>query len=295
MKKVLLGLVLIGSVLSSCNNQKQDFKNEVTYEKDTVVYKRVVSLNGALSEIVSYLGAEDKIVATDITSNYPEKIAQLPKVGHNRSISAEGILAQNPDAVIGIKSELKPETVQQLRAAGLKLFLFNQDYSIAGTKSLIKQVADSLNLKPKLREFNVDVDSKLKRLIPFKTKPKVLFIYARGLGTLMVAGKSTKMDKMIALAGGQNAINSFEDFKPLTAEALVNANPDAILMFNSGLGSLKGVDGMLLNVPGLSETNAGRTRSILTMDGQFLSGFGPRVADAAVELNLLLNKKMNQK
>ena len=51
----------------------------------------------------------------------------------------------------------------------------------------------------------------------------------------MVAGKNTPMEKLITLAGGENAINEFDDFKPLTPEAVVKANPDILFLFKSGL------------------------------------------------------------
>ena len=35
-------------------------------------------------------------------------------------------------------------------------------------------------------------------------------------------------------------LQDFEDYKPLTPEALIKGNPDVILMFNSGIGSLGG-------------------------------------------------------
>ena len=88
--------------------KKPSFRNRIKEEKTT----RIVSLNGAVSEIIAGLGYESSIVATDITSNYPESINKLPKVGHNRSIQAEGILAQNPDVVVGIQKELNPKVKQ---------------------------------------------------------------------------------------------------------------------------------------------------------------------------------------
>jgi iron complex transport system substrate-binding protein len=113
---------------------------------------------------------------------------------------------------------------------------------------------------------------------------KVLFIYARGAGTMMVAGQETPLDKIITLAGAKNAANGFKDFKPLTTEALVAANPDVILLFDSGLESVGGVNG-LLKVPGIPQTTAGKQQKIIAMDGQFLSGFGPRVLEAVKELS----------
>ena len=118
----------------------------------------------------------------------------------------------------------------------------------------------------------------------FDKKPKVLFIYARGAGNLMVAGKETPLHSMIELAGAENAAAELTDFKPLTPEALLTTNPDVILMFDSGLQSLGGVDG-LLKVEGIAATNAGKNKKVVSMDGQLLSGFGPRLGEAVVELH----------
>jgi len=64
----------------------------------------------------------------------------------------------------------------------------------------------------------------------------------------------------------------------------VAANSDVILLFDSGLQSVGGVDG-LLKVPGVSSTNAGKNKKIISMDGQFLSGFGLRLPQAIQQLN----------
>src|SRR5690606_35025935 len=122
------------------------------------------------------------------------------------------------------------------------------------------------------------------RGIPAASAPKkILFVYARGTGTMMVAGENTSVDKIIGLSGNKNAVTGFKDFKPLTTEALVAANPDAILLFNSGMESISGVEG-ILQVPGVAMTNAGKNRKIIAMDGLYLTGFGPRVGKAIVEL-----------
>ena len=105
---------------------------------------------------------------------------------------------------------------------------------------------------------------------------------------MMVAGKETPLDRIIALAGAQNAAGSFNDFKPLTPEALVTANPDVILMFEDGLKSMGGIDG-LLKVQGITQTTAGKQKKVIVMDGQLLTGFGPRVVQAIKELSGKLN------
>lgn len=245
---------------------------------------KIVSLNGTLTEILCALGYEKNIVGVDVTSTFPASMHKLPKVGHNRNIQAEGVLALTPTLIVGKQGEVKPELEQQFKAANANLQLFPMKATPEGTKQLITQVAKQLNRQAQGKKLVEKITTDLNNLEKLSAQPKVLFIYARGLGTLMVAGEGTPIQKIIEMAGGQNAISGFENFKPLTSESLVKANPDVILLFDSGLKSLEGNEG-LLKVPGVKETNAGRNKAFITMDGQLLTGFGPRLGQATQELN----------
>lgn len=245
---------------------------------------RIVSANGTLSEILVGLGLEKQIVGVDVTSTFPASLEKLPKIGHNRTIAAEGILALNPDVIIYTnQSMLSPAVVKQLNSSGKKLVEFKHEYSKEGAIKLIREVGTYFNTQAQAEKMVKALQTDLAR-IPAPANPKkLLFIYARGTGTLMVSGTGTSLDKMFALAGHRNAVSGFTDFKPLTAESLIAANPDVLVLFSSGLESLEGMDG-LLKVPGVANTNAGKNRKIVAMDGQFLTGFGPRVGKAAIEL-----------
>src|SRR5690606_25343981 len=126
------------------------------------------------------------------------------------------------------EKDMNPDLAAKLKASGVKTHIFKQEFSIQGTKNLIQEVATVLGEK-NFAALQSSIDKKIKTVKVIPAKPKVLFVYARGAGTLMVAGKNTPVDKMIALAGGQNAVTGFDDFKPLTPEALLANNPDYIL------------------------------------------------------------------
>jgi len=113
--------------------------------------------------------------------------------------------------------------------------------------------------------------------------PRVLFVYARGAGTVNVAGDSTAADAIIELAGGVNAVAAFEGYRPLTAEGVLAAKPDVIVTPTSSAESLGGVEA-LLALPGVGMTPAGKARRVVTFDTLYLLGFGPRVGDAARDL-----------
>jgi len=227
---------------------------------------------------------EDRLVGVDVTSTYPEAAQALPKVGHNRNISAEGILALSPDLVIGKAGELRTNVLTQLQQAGLDVKLIEPDYSVEGAVSMVKQVCVLLGKPDAASPLVQKIQSEMEAVEPLEKPCRALFIYARGAGTLMVAGTGTQLQDMITLAGGTNAVKEFEGFKPLTAESLVVANPDVIILFESGMESLDGMNG-LMEVPGIGQTNAGKNMAFVSMDGQLLSGFGPRVGQAATELN----------
>jgi iron complex transport system substrate-binding protein len=247
---------------------------------------KIVSVNGTLSEILAAIGLEQNIVGVDVTSTFPASLKSKPKIGHNRNLSVEGILALGPDVVTGLSSDVNPELASQLKSAGVKLVLFTQELTPAGTKKLIREVSISFGNKAKgdalIKKLDMDLATASK-LIKATTRPKVLFIYARGTGTMMVAGQHTPLEKMIELAGGQNAVKGFTDFKPLTAESLVQADPDVILLFSSGMKSLGGPIG-LLDVQGINQTKAGKAKRFITMEGELLTGFGPRLGLAIAEL-----------
>jgi iron complex transport system substrate-binding protein len=259
----------------------------VTNRANAQAPSKIVSLNGTVSEILAGLGLEKNVIGNDVTSNYPESMKNKPKVGHSRNISAEGIIALQPQVVTGLNTDIKPELATQLKGAGIKLVLFNQEFTADGTRKLINEVAAAFDAKAQaakmIGKLNADLTNAAKA---GKTaaKPKVLFIYARGTGTMMVGGNGTSVEKIIELAGGQNAVNGFTDYKPLTAEALVAANPDVILLFASGMESLGGPAG-LAAVQGVSQTNAGKNKKFVTMEGELLTGFGPRLGQAVAELS----------
>lgn len=250
--------------------------------------KRIVCLSGALTETVDALGLGKSIVAVDVTSTYPAYVAQLPKVSKNRSVSAEGLISFTPDLVLAPDGTVSKEIEFQLNAAGIKLVRIKQTYSAAGALQFIKDVAAALQVQAKgaalAKATQVKVNKAIAAVNQHKKNTKVLFIYARGTGVMMVAGKNTSIDAIINLAGGKNTATGFEDFKPYTTEALVEANPDVILMFDFGFSSLGGMES-ILKIPGMQQTNAGKNKRIVQMDGELLIGFSVRLDQAITQLH----------
>lgn len=261
--------------------------------------ERIITLSGALSEVADALGFGNKIVAVDVTSEYPAHIKQLPKVSRNRSLSVEGIMMYRPDIVLAPDGHITNATLSQLRSAGVKVVTIHQEYSLKGAKQFIEEVANALGVAPQGKALAAKVQQEATTELEAIKKsgdkvPTAIFIYARGAGAMSVAGKGSNMDAMIQLAGAKNAVQEFYDFKSYSTESLVKANPDIIILFDFGISSLGGQNS-LLQMPGMQATKAGKNKAVVVMDGPLLVNFSVRLPQAIKELHQRMMQVYNAK
>ena len=244
----------------------------------------LVALNGVVTEIVCALGAEKRLVGVDLSSTWPASVAALPRVGYQRAISAEGVLSLKPDLVIGTEDAGPPEAIEQIRSAGARVVIVPSAPGIVAAAERVRAVGRAIALEQRADSLaSAMVRDTRAAQPPTPGGARVLAIYARGPHVVMVAGRGTPADSMLALAGARNAVDQFEGYRPLTAEATVAAAPEVILIPSGGLESLGGLHG-LLEQPGIGLTPAAKKGRIVQMDAEKLLGFGPRVADALREL-----------
>ena len=249
---------------------------------------RIITIGGAITEIVYRLGNGNNIVANDTTSYYPAAAEALPKVGYQRTLSAEGILSMNPELIM-LTGEAGPAAVlKQLQITGVEIFRLKPSRSFEDVLNAISQIGSRLGAESEAEELIQELTAKKQKLdatlSASMTEKKIMFILQHGGGTPMVAGTNTAADSIIALAGASNSVTGYEGYKPLTPEAAIMHAPDIILNTEQGLQQAGGKQS-LLKSPGLSLTPAGSKGHVIAMDSLLLLGFGPRTIDAAIELH----------
>ncbi|MCS7291192.1 MAG: hemin ABC transporter substrate-binding protein [Roseiflexus sp.] len=252
--------------------------------------ERIVSLNGDITEIIFALGMGDYVVGVDSSATYPpERTKTLPNIGYQRQLNAEGILALNPTLVIGDEAAGPPEALAQIRAAGVPLAITADPPTLEAPAQKIRFVAQALGIPQRGERLAAQVETEITRARDLASRitspPHVLFLYLRGTDVQQVAGVRTPVDVMITAAGGLNAgaEAGIVEFKPLSPEVVIAAQPDVILVLTKGLESVGGVDG-LLTIPGLADTPAGKQRRVIALDDLYLLGMGPRTGQALADL-----------
>lgn len=249
---------------------------------------RVVSIGGALTEIVYGLEAGELLVGSDTTSYFPPQAGQLPKVGYQRTLSAEGILSLSPDLVILSEEAGPPAVLEQLKTAGVEMLQVKAGRSLNDIKENIRTIGDAINKQQeaeKLIRQMTATNRKLDKAVSDQTdKKRIMFILQHSGGAPMVAGTNTAASSIIELSGAQNAVKGYSGYKPLSPEAAVSLAPDIILVTTQGLAQAGGKEA-LSKIPGIGLTPAAQQDHVIAMDALFLLGFGPRTAEAALELN----------
>lgn len=279
---VLAGLALGGGGLSGCASEPAPPNTEAPAEAHSAQQQeRVIALGGSTAETVHALGAGSLLVARDVSALYPEAVQQLPSVGYFRQLSGEGLLAMRPTLVLADAAAGPPPALQQVREADVRLVVLPGGSTPDSVAAQIRAVAETLNrqddgerLVETLRADLAQADS----LVSVSAeRPRVLFVLGQGGGTLSLAGTDTDADTFIRLAGGTNAFAPAEGYKPITSEAMVEAQPDVIFMLGRTAEAVGGAEAFAQR-PDVTSTPAAQNDRILVLPDAALN-FGPSLGE----------------
>ncbi len=247
---------------------------------------KLVTIGPAITETIFALGAGGQVVGVDDTSLALASAAKLPKVGYQRALSAEAILALGTTRLLASEEAGPPGVLEQLKAAGVDVVVLSNKPTVEATRERIRLLARRRGKAEQgealVKQLDADLRGATERTAARREAkpPRVLALYARGANVLMVAGAGTAAGELVTLAGGVNAIAGYSGHKPLTAEAVVEAAPDFILMPASSLEPVGGEAG-LSRTPGLSQVRGWR---LITVDDVHFMGLGPHLGKAVSRL-----------
>ncbi len=256
---------------------------------------RIVSIGGAVTEILYALGLERRIIAVDTTSLYPSRaLKEKPNVGYMRQLSAEGVLGLSPTLVLASEGSGPKETVAVLEAAAVPYVQVPEHFTGEGIIEKIEVIATAVGAENEgaclAAAVRADLDT-LKSLRARIERPvRVLFVLSFVNGKPMVAGRNTAADGIITLAGAVNAISAYDGYKPVNDEALIEVKPDAVLVMQRPDQALTA--DAVFSHPALALTPAASRKAFVSMEGLYLLGFGPRTARAARDLAIALQPQL---
>ncbi|MEO1775509.1 MAG: ABC transporter substrate-binding protein [Pseudomonadota bacterium] len=249
--------------------------------------QRIVVAGGDLTEIVFALGAGDRVIGVDQTSNYPAGAAEREQIGYVRRLSPEGVLSLSPDLLLAAHDAGPDVAMEQLAAAGVRIARAPETETAADIAEKITFVGEAIGRREEAaalaEAFTTDLRAVGDKVAALSDSPRVLFILSIRGGSPLVGGTGTTAHEMITLAGATNVGAGIEGYKPMSREAILATAPDVILMMEQHAERMGGKE-EILALPEIALTPAGQAGRAVTMEGMLLLGFGPRTPAAVAEL-----------
>lgn len=295
-----LGFAIFFSlVLTSCSTSGNSQSITISQSDVTTIsvnnseafsVSRVVVLANGVAEIIEALGGRAILVGRDISSS-EKSMTAIPIVTSGHQIISEKTLALKPDLVIIDASSGPKAAIDQIKAAGIRVVQTPESWTLSDIDKKIAAVAMAIGAE----KAGADLIAKFHKSFAKSkaaTQARVVFLYLRGTSSIyLIGGPGSGADSLIAAVGATDVGAAMlpHAFNTLTAEALVAAKPDVILVMSKGLESVGGVSG-LVKLPGIAQTPAGKSSRIIDVDDSLLLSFGPRTPSLVTELSKALEQ-----
>lgn len=242
---------------------------------------RVAALGVDVEETIAALGHGDHVVAV---TDHAEGFEQATKIGTHRRIATEPLLSTRPSLVLAGGSVGPAEVLDAVEGAGVDVTRLPKPTDLDGVRANIRTIAAALGDEAGGDKVVAALDATLAAAPKVDGEVRVAFLYARGAGTLMLAGKGTGVRTIIE-ATGATPVGDWDGFRPITDEALVALKPTHLLVTTGGLMSLGGEDGLR----GLTPIRLlGDGLEVVHLDDRLILSTGPKVGEAVTTLAKVL-------
>lgn len=240
-------------------------------ELPDIVHIRVISLSPNITELVSLVGAEQKLVGRTAWCDYPNtpQIREVPILA-NPAPDVEKIIVSQPDLILADASLINPSYVKKFEDAKIKTVVLEIN-TLTQWVNALQQIGNLLLAQRTASEAIDEVRAvmHLGTTDPVNPKPKVLV--AMGANQPMVAGLGSFQADVMRSAGGEAVGPDAKKFVPVSPEQIVNWNPDMIFVPGDAAAYYKSA--------AFSATNAAKRGLIIGIEESYLLRAGARLED----------------
>ena len=250
---------------------------------------RILSVGGDVTEILYGLGAGNRIVGVDATSQFPpEALKDKKSVGYMRALSSEGVISVGATVVLASEASGPPEVVKTLKATSVPYVEVSDKPSADGILAKVRLIAKVVGAEAEGEKIAQQVIADFKALAEARSKIdrplRALFVLAVQNGRVTVGGQITSADAILTLAGAINVASDITGFRPMPDESIVALAPDVIVAMRRSSDNDGHDLAKLFALKGIQSTPAGAAKRIIMVEGLYSLGFGPRAPAAARDL-----------
>ena len=238
---------------------------------------RIVSIGASNTEFLFALGAGDRVVGVDDFSDEPAAAKAKEKVGGVKP-NVEKIVALRADLVVSVR--ISDGSLERIVGQGITVLVVDpQSLADAARTAELLGTATGTDGKGLARRIQDGIDSVRSKAAALPKKRVFHEVDASDPTKLYTAGPGSFIHDLIGVAGGINiAAGTSSPFPQLSAEEVIRADPEVIVLGDAGYGTT--VEQVQAR-PGWASITAVRTKRIVPVDANLLHRPGPRLAEAA--------------
>ena len=262
-------LAVLAAPLAGAATVRDDAGNTVTLDKPAA---RVIAMAPHVTELLFAAGGGDRIVGAVNYSDYPEAAKRIPRIGSNREIDLERVIAMKPDLIVAWMHNNSERQIEMVRKLGVPVFL-SDPQTLEGIPENVARLGQLMGTGAVANSVAGELRNQLASLrARYAGRPTVRAFYQvwdKPLYTL--SGKHIVTDAL-RLCSGENIFDKLTVTAPIVSvESVLQADPEAIF----GTAE-KNYGGVKLWKPYATLT-ATRNGNLFTVDGDLLNRAGPRM------------------
>ena len=274
MKKTMLLAAVLAALTApafGAVTARDDGGNTITLDKPAV---RVISMSPHVTELLFAAGGGERIVGAVTYSDYPEAAKKIPRIGTNRQIDMERVIAMKPDLIVAWMHGSSERQIDTLRQLGIPIF-HSEPLKLDGIADNVQRLGQLLGTENVAQPAAAQIRAQFAALTKqYASRPPVRMFYQvwdKPLYTL--SGGSIVTDAMRVCGG----VNIFADLKVtapvVSIEGVLQADPEAIF------GTAEKDYGGVTLWKQYTTMKAVRNGNLFTLDGELLNRAGPRMVD----------------
>lgn len=247
---------------------------EVTVEERP---ERIVSLSATATEILFAIGAGDQVVAVDETSDYPEEVPTTDLSGYEPNI--EAIAEYEPDLVV-VSDDLG-DVIAGLVAIDVTVIHQPVAQTLDDTYAQIEQLGAATGHIAEAAEVLGDMQTGIDEILASIEAPPGASFYHELDNFFFSVTSGTFIGLVYSMAGLVNIADEAEGagtgYPQLSAEYIIDTDPDLIFLADTKCCGES--PATVATRPGWDQITAVSNDSVIALDDDIASRWGPRVVD----------------
>ncbi|MCU6433024.1 cobalamin-binding protein [Undibacterium sp. Jales W-56] len=252
-----------------------DLGNAITLARPA---QRIISLSPHVTELVFAAGAGDQLIGTVEYSDYPAAAKTIPRVGDNRQLDIERIIAMKPDLLVVWMHGAFERQLEPLRKSGIPYY-FSEPHKLDDIPATLLKLGQLFGTEKPAQIAADEFRQQLHQLTTrYQNKPTVRTFYQVWGKPIYTLNDKSIVSDAIRVCGGENIFGRLSPLAPVVGlESVIQENPEVILTGDSKTQAISGIE----QWKSIGNLLAVKNNNLFVLDGDQLNRAGPRIIDGA--------------